>query len=212
MTRIYSIVSAALLVLLPVFCFTQTSQVFFESTSSEQGSQCYTINLQSMLTGDVLLSSQNFRMYYDASVLRFDRLRTHSLLPSKGYQDIKVMQAVHNSNAQGFGGLEFGSNLGYINLSLNDKMDKAQLLPVGLNTKIGLASICFEIMDPSREPALVWARDALTSGYSSAYTKIAVYKGEELKTIDDLEFIDIDASWTSHPDKMVDLGTTRIKR
>ena len=212
MTRIYPLFVISLLVLLPALCYTQTSQVFFESTPSEDGTQCYIINLKSDFGGDVFLSSQNYRLYYDASALRFDRLSAHSLLPSKGYQDIKVMQALHNSNASGFGGLEFSANLGYINLSVNDKMDIAELLPLTLDTKIALASICFETVDPSKEPALVWARDPLTSGYSSAFTEIALYKRGELQTIQNFKFQDIDASWMSHPDKMVDLGTPRIKR
>ena len=213
MTRVYEIVAFTLLIFLPVLCSSQAKKVFFQASTAPEGSQCYTIILNSRTTpGDELLSSQNFRLYYDASVLRFDRVRAKSLLPITGYTDLKVMQAVHNSNAQGFGGLEFAANLGYVNLSLNDRMDIASLLPIPNNTNMELASICFEVMDPSSEPALVWARDPLTSGYSSAYTEIAHYKNGVFSVLKNIDFQDIDANWTSHPEKMVFLGNTGNKR
>ena len=212
MTGLYKINFFSLLLLVSTQGFAQSNQLFFHSTAIEEGSQCYEIILRSTDTGGALLSSQNFRMYYDASVLRFDRLKSLSLLPSAGYGEIKVMQAVHNSNALGFGGLEFAANLGYVNLAINDRRDKANLLPIPKDMDLAMASICFEVVDATGDPTLVWARYPLTSGYSSAFTEVALYKNGVLSILKDLEFQDIDASWTSHPEKMVDLGTTRNKR
>jgi len=212
MTHIYSVVVLAFFSLLPLWSNSQANVVSLEPTPSSDRTQCYNITLTSNGPTDAYLATQNFRLYYDASVLRFDRLSAESLLPNSGYKDLKVMQAVHNSNASGFGGLEFGANLGYINLSINDRMDISNLLPILPNNSMELASICFEIVEPNSEPALVWARDPLTAGYSSAYTEISHYRNGELKIIENLEFRDIDASWASHPEKMVDSGTTKEKR
>ncbi len=172
-----------------------------QSVAAEQG-YCYHIVLHSDMDQSSFLSSQNYRLYYDASVLQFDRKRAKSLLIHPGYSQLKVLQAVHNSNAMGFGGLEFGSTLGYINIAINDNMEEGELASLASIPVLNVAELCFDVMNKDREPSIIWARDPLTSGYSSAYTEVAISRHGKTILLNHILFHDLDASWPTDMDKM----------
>lgn len=162
-----------LICLLPWLGLAQTAELSFLPISGDGTHHCYEIQLKASSDIDVLLSSQNFRFYYDASKSQFDRESVISLLPASGYSDIKVMQVIHNSNASGYGNLNFGGTLGFVNLAITDKMKSADMLSLVPHELLSLARFCMQDLDNAQEPSLIWARSPLTSGYSSAYTEIA---------------------------------------
>lgn len=213
MTKIYKVVAMTMSIFVIGSLSGQDFELLLQKSIAMQETQlCYEIQLNNYSGDAVHIAAQNYRLYYDASVVQFDRQETFSLLPGTGYSSLKVKQAVHNSNASGFGGLEFGATLGYINLAISENMQVDQLTVSTQGSTLPLAVLCFENLDPAREPAIIWARAPLTSGYSSAYTTLAINKEGQTSLMSNLIFTDLDASKPTDMEKMVGVGTGSSKR
>ncbi len=155
---------------------TQVDVRLYQSEMKSEDSGCYDIQVR--LTEpeyqQVALGSQNYRIYYDASVMRFLRERTRSHLNGHGYMDVRVLQAIHNSNAAGYGNLDFGESLGFINMSISDSGDPRILLSLN-QVWLSCAEICFEKSATDSPGNIVFARKGLTDGYATAFTGISIF-------------------------------------
>lgn len=149
------------------------------ATATEDSEVCYLIQIKSVDAEDNHLKGQNYRFYYNASQLRFVRQSAESLLPRAGYQDLKVVQHFYNSNASGFGSLDFDATLGFVNLSIGDLADsdvRQELTREWQPT----AQLCFKKNKNLSSYDLVWARENLTSGYATAYTQLSIHNDNNM--------------------------------
>ncbi len=151
---------------------------------------CYQIQVLHQDDSLAKLGTQNYRIYYDASQVRFLRERVVSLLPRGPYGEAKVIQAVHNSDASGFGNLDFSTTLGFINLSINDSGNTEELRELGNKEWVPTAEICFESLHSEPSVQLVWARKGLTDGYATAFTRVSMLYQGEVSTVEDLVHFD----------------------
>ena len=149
-----------------------------------------------------ILGSQNYRIYYDASTLRFLRDHTVSHLNGHGYTDVRIIQAIHNSNAAGYGNLEFGESLGFINMSISDSGNPEVLLSLS-QAWLSCAEICFENSASDNLGNIVFARQGLTDGYATAFTGISIFVDSKSEEATISNYGDIHSESTSSSDIMV---------
>ncbi len=136
--------------------------------SSSETEECYSLQLEAT-TIDVPLSTQSYRLYYDASGLRFLRQKTQTLLDQKVYEAPMVVQAIHNANATGYGSLDFDRNIGFINVVITHHEGKNPVvIPAG--EWVSTLAVCFERIGEQKQ--IVWARTPVTKGYATAFTQI----------------------------------------
>lgn len=122
---------------------------------------------------DSYLGTQNYRFYYDASQLRFNRDHSKSLLGVSSYSDLSIKQDIFNSNAAGFGTLEFDDHLGFVNIAIVDSGQPDKLVSLDTEVWQSTARICFEHVSTGAAQAnLIWARQGLTEGYATAFTEV----------------------------------------
>jgi hypothetical protein len=140
------------------------------------------LDVQIKTTASVFsLAAQNYRLYYDASNFRFDRIRSQSILPDNVYSPLTIKQDIFNSNATGFGSLEFDAHLGFVNMTISDSGNLDELVSLSTDEWVSTAQVCFENIENSN-PALtlIWAREGFTEGYATAFTEIAQIKNGKL--------------------------------
>jgi hypothetical protein len=163
-----------------------------ETPSAFTAEVCYHIDITA-IDHDVALSTQNYRLYYDASGLRFLRQQTKGELDPAKYGSPKIMQAIHDSDGSGFGNLDFGQHLGFINIIINhEEKDQTQLFKKGEWQTT--SSLCFAILGENRN--IVWARAPLTAGYASAFTSIAAIINDEVVEAEITDYNDISSKLT----------------
>lgn len=162
------------------------------------------INIQAKSTNGQLinLGTQNYRFYYDASQLRFLRNKSKSVLPSDHYSDLKVVQAVHNSDASGYGNLEFSQTLGFVNMNIHEMGDLSGLIQLPSEYWLTTTVVCFE--SQVRDPIInmVWGRSGLTEGYATAFTRIGSVTSEGMVNVVTIDYEDFAPSKTILPERM----------
>ena len=164
---------------------------FNESSSELRTERCFDIEVKLNSDTPYYLGSQNFRFYYDASVMRFLRTRTSSYLTSNAYREVNVLQAVHNSNASGFGNLDFSENLGFVNIVLSDQGNLEGLTSLQPEQWTKCIRTCFEMQPEDTSFAVVWARDGLTNGYATAFTIISLADNNHSFSANIIEYQDL---------------------
>lgn len=142
------------------------------SNDKQADKACYDLRIRS--NQDIYLGSQNYRIYYDASQMRYLRDQSYSLLEGRTNSALKTNQLVHNANAFGYGNLEYSQTLGFVNLSIPFESGDGGLIKLKADGWVSSARLCFELSADTAHPAIVWGRPELTAGYSSAFTEISV--------------------------------------
>lgn len=151
---------------------TKASILLAPTDSNEKKVQCFDIRI--MINNDGYLGTQNYRLYYDASQMRYLRDRSNSKLTETGYSDLMTNQVVHNANAYGYGNLEYSATLGFINVSILGDNAVEKLSPMKSHSWKTSSEICFEMSENAKTGNIVWARPELTAGYSSAFTEVSL--------------------------------------
>lgn len=144
---------------------------FSKSDHVKSDELCYSIELKALDKDYLQLGSQTYRIYYDSNDGRFLRQSAESLLNAT--YTLKVVQSVHNSDASGYGNIEFDSNLGFINITISDSGVLEELVSFSQENWLSTANICFEKNEESSEIGLIWARKELTNGYATAFTSVS---------------------------------------
>ena len=188
--------------------YSQTGLVleFKQVENPNESTECYTIETVNASQNEIHLGAQNFRFYYNAASMRFIRDNVESALMGYGYGDVTVLQAVHNSNASGYGNLDFGENLGFVNFLIQDPGERRLGLKMIPNERVVCAKVCFEIDPENKNRNLVWARPELTSGYATAFTTISVMNETGVTAAEIISFEDIQQSGQQNSDNMVSTG------
>ena len=136
---------------------------------------CFDTQFKNISNNKVDIGGQNYRIYYDALQLKFNKNATKSYLPEQSYGSIDINQSLHNIDARGYGSLQFGQNLGFINYSLRTTDDVKKIVTLPPNSGwLSTTNVCFLAADPVGPINLIWGRDGLTDGYATAFTEIAV--------------------------------------
>lgn len=143
--------------------------------SPAKGEQaCYNVELYYQSEKSSKLASQNYRIFYDARLAKFNQEESHLLLPDEDYL-FTVVQTNHDIDASGVGPLTFEGHLGFINATvlLND----IRLDGLSLDQKQGwtpTVQLCFESTEEGKTPHIVLARRDLTSSYGRAFVELSV--------------------------------------
>jgi len=135
--------------------------------------QCYQVAVRSTDEVPWHLASQNYRLYYDASQLRF--VSGKSLL-GDNYQEFHLVQnisSVDGSNVDGC--LHFAKNLGFLNYAIDQlNVDKVgALIPTGQEW-LPTSQLCFSTTTSEyNAPTLIWGREDITTGYATSFVEIS---------------------------------------
>lgn len=168
----------------------KASIALVKSDNQDYQGICYDIEV-TLHEGEGRLSAQNYRLYYDASALRFDRRSAISQLTTTTYNPMRVVQSMHNSNASGFGNLEFSSNLGYINMTITDDVTYPSIDKIPAGAPIKTANFCFEVLVNATSGDIIWARDPITKGYASAFTELSIMNAQGTSKLDIIDYKDV---------------------
>lgn len=137
---------------------------------------CYDVQLRSAELSEINLGGQNYRLYYDASVLSVDEEKSVSLLPLQDYTPLMLNENIYNVDANGVGDLPYESTLGFLNfaIDLNNVSSGGIYLPNN-GEWITTSRICFKVLaevDLS-VPILHWAREDFTKTYATAFVEVS---------------------------------------
>lgn len=151
-------------------------QVLTSSTES-----CYDIQVKTNNFNEWMLSSQNYRLFFDAGQVHYNPAKTTSLLPSQylEYTDVNYFNGI---DANSYGNLSFDNNLGFLNGHIvHNDLDVNGIFIPNDQTWYSTVNICFdhispELLDESKKGFdAVWAEDGLTNGYAPAFIVISEY-------------------------------------
>lgn len=143
--------------------------------SKAQDQFCYILELKLEEEQKVFLASQNYRLFYNASEMKY-RPDLSSLILSEENYDLRIVQDLTGIDASGVGVLPFESNLGFINATIvlmGSSHTGTSLRGPDIPVEIG--QFCFEPIKPKAEPKIVFARKNYTSAYGRAYSEISIF-------------------------------------
>ncbi len=161
----------------------------FEGVShSDIDQKCYQLQIKAIQNSSQLLGSQSYRIFYNAEEGRFLRSATTNLIGEQ--YGLKIVQSIYNSDASGFGNLNFDSSLGFINITITDSGNRDDMVSLIQDKWLSTAQICFEKNMDKSNLNLVWAREGLTDGYATAYTGVAIVDELNLPANAELNYID----------------------
>lgn len=176
------------LLIIMLFCFNSTdisaqhhyNVRLIENPSASIDEICYALQLASADGVDLNLAGQNYRMYYDASKLKYSIGQSSSLLPNQFYTKLVIKDNIVDIDASGVGPLSFNNHLSFLNIG-NDLKDEAIggiVLPAS-GDWINTANVCFRIIknenptETTNDYGIYWARPELTQSYATAYLQVA---------------------------------------
>jgi len=158
--------------------FGQDFDIRFERSSVDCDTReaCYNVQLRPNGASEFNLAGQNYRLFWDASKATF--LSGTSALGGQ-YTPYTEVQLVQNADASATNGLlDFEGTLGFLNyfMDLNDVQNGGIVLPAGQWTTT--SEVCYtvtqEVIDnPNECVSVVFAREALTSQYATAYVEVS---------------------------------------
>lgn len=153
--------------------FAQKTDIRLNQSLTESAGVCYDAELN-YKGGEASLASQNYRLFYDASNLRFDEDHSHLTTTSENYS-FNVVQQNHDIDASGIGPLIFEKNLGFINATvlLNDTRAKGQLLKEGQGWT-PIVRFCFISTGENNGGQVILARKDLTAAYGKAFVELSI--------------------------------------
>lgn len=146
---------------------------------------CYDVQLRSSDLSQINLGGQNYRLYYDASVLSLDEEKSTSLLPDEDYTPLMLKDDIQGADANGVGDLPYESNLGFLNfgIDLNNTATGGIDLPTN-GDWVTTARVCFQVKEDLdlSDPILHWAREELTKDYATAFVEVSEWVGPNVMT------------------------------
>lgn len=149
-------------------------------TSMTDNHVCTELQVSRVSEESFALSSQNYRLFYNAASMSIaDSMITLSL--SDDIYQLRVVQHVDGIDATGTGDLVFEDHLGFINFSIvHSNLQRPGVMLSSDWTSV--VSICYDVKGD--EPAaLVLARDQKTTAYGRAYIELSMMDAaKNLKT------------------------------
>lgn len=151
----------------------QKTDIRLNQTVSEDGVTCYDAELKYQ-GEEASLASQNYRLFYDASSLKFDEERSQLTTSSEDYT-FNVVQQNHGIDASGIGPLSFEKKLGFINATVlfKDIRLDGQRLKEGQGWT-SIVRFCFESIGDEASKQVILARKDLTASYGRAFVELSI--------------------------------------
>lgn len=149
-----------------------------ELEGTTEHSSCYSVNLENTGDQSIHLAGQNYRLYYDSDALLLKEGSIKSYLPDS-YEHLKLVQHFFDADASGFGVLSYESNLGFINLATDYKLESGAAVILNKNEPMKVAEMCFQKKD-GKIPTFTWALDGLTHTYATAFVEMSLLDGKQL--------------------------------
>jgi len=119
---------------------------------------------------DFNLASHSIRAYYDHAALEL--VDVTSQLPEAKYGSPAIEQMFTDGHDVQLGALPFEDHMGFINMSV--QLDDSQQGGVDITTEwTTVHTATFKIIDDSRKAHIVWANEAKTSEFATAFVEIA---------------------------------------
>jgi len=141
--------------------------------SHDQTDACYDIQLY-YNGAHTTLGSQNYRLFYDASVMRLREGSERLYLPENQYT-LSIVQHKAGVDAGGVGALEFEKELGFINSTII--FGDPRYEGFAMSETSGWQSVvqfCFDpIEDQTGSPKIVLGRKSLTREYGRAFVELS---------------------------------------
>ena len=170
------------LFLLPYFSMAQNHyNIRLEPVGDRQGDVInYQVQLSATDGVPLNLAGQNYRLYFDASILEINQQNSTTLLNTSIYTPLLWKQVVEQIDASGMEGLPYNQSLGFINFGIDLENNKTGgiLLPAS-GEWLSVAHLSFKVknqdnigIDPETA-TLSWARPTLTAAYATAYVEVA---------------------------------------
>ncbi len=173
---IQEILSGAILMMGSVSYAQDGVHIRVADASSSDAQKCVQLQIANPTGGALSLSSQNYRLFYNADNLKLDESSMKQALPSDQYQ-LRLVQHVAGVDASGTGDLAFENNLGFINFSIvQNNLEKAG---VALSPDfVNIAEMCFAVSDETAPMSIILAREEATAAYGRAYIELSSINGE----------------------------------
>lgn len=140
------------------------------------GKVCYEIQLNSITGQELNLAGQNYRLYYDAALLKFNSDWSLSNLSTDDYTEMTVTEELYDLDATGGGELEYEAHLGFVNFSMDLKnISSGGIILDVIGTRLATAQICFDLLEEgiNINSGIHWARANLTAGYATAFVEVS---------------------------------------
>ncbi len=176
------------LLCLSAFLFGQVQVNLIPLEYEKYDKQCVSIDLNNLEDSDVILYGQNYRIYYDASILELDPSSVVSFLPSDSYSEAVIKQDVSHVDAAGFGTLPFESDLGFVNFYIDYNNQVGGALQIESGTKHSIAKLCFDGEAPTNENVL-WASREHTSTYATAFNEMKIIQSNNHTQLRDSDIV-----------------------
>lgn len=141
---------------------------------------CFEVQLASAQASDFNLAGQNYRLYYDASILQFNEAQSKDLLAQNQYTRAIIKDNLHGINASGAGVLPFEKQLAFLNIGVDLKdVSTGGIVLAASGEWQSTMQLCFDIKqemnlaEVAKTKSIYWAREDLTNSYATAYVEIA---------------------------------------
>ncbi len=152
-----------------------------------------------------VLADQNYRLYFDASNLKFVRDKYRPDLPYDLYSELQFVEIVDKADASSVGGLRFDNELGFLNFNvdlLDDQSGGLRITPKDGWVKV--LTLKFKISKPENLNEIIWSTRGRTDKYATAFVEIMEWKAPMLiKPADINRFVD--ASFEQKKTKETDI-------
>jgi len=119
---------------------------------------------------DFNLASHNIRAYYDHASLEL--VDVTSLLPETKYGSPNIDQMFTDGHEVDLGVLSFEDHMGFINMSVQLNDNKSGGVDVTTDW-VTIHTATFKIMDDSKKANIVWANEAKTGDFATAFVEVA---------------------------------------
>lgn len=157
---------------------------------------CFNIQLAAADGTNLNLAGQNYRLFYDATLLEIEQSQISYLLPSNQYHNLTVKNFT-GENDQGIGYLPFDQRIGFLNISIDllDYKTGGQVLSAN-GEWTNTCQVCFKKKSAASntQGKIIWARPDLTQDYATGFVEIAEWKDQNITqpalatTYEDLSF------------------------
>lgn len=133
--------------------------------SSTNKQVCFDIEIRSAEKKEIPLAGQNYRLFYDASKLKYSEDNLVYRLSQEAYSDMEVLEDGQN-------------NIGFISLSVDGMARTPETITLSREGEWhNVASVCFDKLT-DRDFDIVWA-DESTANFASAQVALSEWKDDE---------------------------------
>ncbi len=167
-------------------CIDQEQQLYgirltLESLDCETNQACYSVELKSEGRTSFLLGGQKYGLFYNSDIATF--VQGISVMEQNTFTPFTLLENTENTDASDKNGIDFDSDLGFLNYSINLSGFESSTFEVSTNTWVKTSTLCFNISPDAigNEDQcfnVIWARTGTTDEYSTSFVEIDEFKSQ----------------------------------